>query len=108
MILLKFRETANVPERARDAVSGYRWVLDISFIRGALSVSLIQQYQCVSTGEWFPGMYWYDCTINRHWFWDAQHIWYDGPHCNRSFGFVHFNWRRWDCEKCLSEARSDE
>lgn len=103
MIILKLKRATPVPDHARDTVSAYRWVLDVSWF----SVSVWLQYRHVTTGEWLSAGYLYDITINGNWCWGAQHIWYDGPNCNRSFGFVHFNWRSWNCPKCLHEVRSE-
>ncbi len=32
-----------------------------------------------------------------------SHMYYDGPHCMISFGFLHYSWSPINCDKCLSE-----
>ena len=39
----------------------------------------------------------------RRWSWDETQIYYDGPHCSKSFGWFHFFWSDWDCKKCLED-----
>jgi hypothetical protein len=28
-------------------------------------------------------------------------MWYDGPHCFFSLGFIHFAWQNNNCKKCI-------
>lgn len=40
------------------------------------------------------------------WRWGESHVYYDGPHCMRAFGFLHViwsgGWDTGDCDKCYS------
>lgn len=39
-------------------------------------------------------------SLTKHWYWGADHSWYDGPWCFFSIGFLHILRQTHNCEKC--------
>jgi hypothetical protein len=67
---------------------------------------LFWQYKIRKTGEWstaHTGAY--SVHITRHWHLGPEHVYYDGPHCLFSLGFLHVQYapRGGWCLKCMPE-----
>ena len=64
-----------------------------------VGVAMQIRYQGV---DWHTLMHW-SCgaRLASTWEWSDDHIYYDGPHCHWSRGFLRF-WRDgdWDCKEC--------
>jgi hypothetical protein len=41
--------------------------------------------------------------INSNFSFGFSHVYYDGPHCSLSLGWVHFRWNNFKCKKCYGE-----
>lgn len=104
MIFWKFKES---PETRGDEYpcKAFRWVIDASLTH----FGIYSQFQCKSTDKWESShSTLYEICINGRWCWGSQHIYYDGPHCSFSIGFIHFNWggspwTNW-CKKCMPDS----
>lgn len=100
MIVLTFRKKHNVPEFARDAVTGYRWALELS----GLSIGFYHQYQAAIGGAWRHGGRYYNTSITSYHAWGRSHSYYNGPHDCLSLGFLHLNWSGDWCDRCYQDA----
>lgn len=101
MIIFKFNEH---PETRGEGFpcKAFRSVIELSLDRTGFEFGLFHQYQNKSDGTWHTSHT--DnlaIVINRHWLWGDKHMWYDGPHCVFSLGFLHMHYSRlgWRC-KC--------
>lgn len=101
-----------------EAVSGggrlcrWRWTLEAGCMRRLgrakffhLSVYLaeeIQERTYFGTDEgWHPANRYFTVYLCDHWHLGEEHLYYDGPHCSFSLGFLHFAWmRNAHCRKC--------
>jgi hypothetical protein len=100
MIIFKTKEKVdtrigkNYPIAHRKALSIARWYIDWQ-----------DQYLSSHDGKWHDihsgG---YGISITPHWYWGFEHVYYDGPHCFLSLGYLHimFTGNRW-CKKCAGE-----
>ena len=101
MILWKSKED---PEDRGDAYpnSAFRW----TFQAGEWHLGFVHQARDRHTGEWNNGHARnYEIWITKHFRLGIQHVYYDGPHCSFSIGWIHFNWsggiRSGWCTKCM-------
>jgi hypothetical protein len=99
MILFKFKER---PETRGDGFpcKAFMDVIEASLDRNGFEFGLFHQYKIGDT--WHTSHT--DClsvAITSHWLWGDSHLWYDGPHCCFSLGFLHIHYSRlgWRC-KC--------
>lgn len=53
--------------------------------------------------EWYGPIDFVTVSLTRHWAWGSTHMYYDGPNCLFSLGFLHFSWRGENCKKCWGE-----
>lgn len=86
-----------------DYFDGSRWSAKMGVHKG---VYLCYEQELLSKGgtEWrTKGGYLY-VSLTTHFDVGPQHIYYDGPHCSFSLGFLHFAWNLWHCNKCESET----
>lgn len=88
----------------------FRRVFEVTLGKDGFSAGFVDQYQLKSDGEWrtsHAGNF--EVTINKNWIWGEEHFYYDGPHCFRSFGFVHFAIPAKDgwCDKCFPPRDND-
>ena len=101
MIIFKFKER---PETRGDSFpcKAFRDVIEVDLDRTGLELGLFHQYQHKSDGTWHTS-HTDDLSIaiTPHWMWGDRHMYYDGPHCVFSLGFVHIHYSRlgWRC-KC--------
>ena len=43
-------------------------------------------------------------SLGRRFEWSEHHVYYDGPHCCWSFGFIRvYRGGNWHCKKCMGE-----
>jgi hypothetical protein len=94
LIPIKKRETER-PEK------DFRWAIDISFSSLALT-NVVRGDE--EKNLWRPVGRYFGIYINRHWSWGSEHIYYDGPNCSFSIGFLHIAWSWNFCQKCFEEA----
>lgn len=104
MILWKFKETLET--RGNDMpCSAFRWVFEIDASRDGFNIGFVHQHQDKMTREWNSShTAVYEITGTRYFKLGSQHVYYDGPHCSFSLGFIHFVWgggirTNW-CKKC--------
>ena len=45
----------------------------------------------------------FNITINKHFCLGPSHMYYDGPHCGFSLGWLHINWSYGWCNKCMPD-----
>lgn len=50
--------------------------------------------------DWHPASDYFSINITDHFHLGSSHLYYDGPHCSFSLGYLHFNWSYWWCKKC--------
>lgn len=99
--------TRPVPDERGEWTAGthHRYVLEL--VRWG--VSWLCQYKSRSDGQWHAihaddrGFF-----FTRHFHLGFEHVYYDGPHCMFSLGWLHFHWNNWDCKHCLGEADGGE
>lgn len=46
-------------------------------------------------------------TLSCRWAWGFEHMYYDGPHCMFSLGFLHFNWEPEWCDGCWLDGHDE-
>lgn len=90
-----------------------RTVLDLSIGRSGFSFGVHVE---VSHEDW-DGTHWrlvsipFAANITPHFDIGEEHIYYDGPHCSFSLGYLHLCWegdpRTGWCEKCYPPPDSD-
>jgi hypothetical protein len=101
MILFKFREQilARVPQ-----VTKYRWILEAVVNRDrywtGFGFELNMQVRGDADTDWHLGYDYRSVYVSTDWSLGPYHIYYDGPHCGFSLGFLHFNWTNAGCRKC--------
>lgn len=78
----------------------WRWALNVDF----QSIGVWMQTKAEGDTVWRWGCDYYDACLTRHFSFGEDHLWYDGPHCSFSVGFLHLNWSGDDCKKCLKRA----
>jgi len=85
-------------------VHGWRWSAHIGMWKNGAYISVDQE--CLLRGrEWSQqGMNYFSASITHHFMLGSEHLYYDGPHCSFSLGFLHLNWRYWWCKKCCEES----
>ena len=104
MILLKFRER---PGNNPPYVTRYRWILEATVNRvhwAGLGLELNMQVRGEKDTDWRLGYDYRSVYLSTDWQWGSYHIYYDGPHCGFSLGFLHFNWTNSDCKKCYENG----
>lgn len=82
----------------------YRNILRIYTNENCFGFGIEYQYQYHYRGQ----EEWCDChserwgvEINSHFLFGQEHMYYDGPHCFFSLGFLHIQWVNWKCRKCF-------
>ena len=102
MIIFKFKEVAET-RVGEHFCKAFRWTFQL----GLSYVGFIYQHK--SDNVWHDNHACnYLVSVTKHFHLGSSHIYYDGPHCSFSLGFVHFLWSggiktNW-CEKCYDEA----
>jgi hypothetical protein len=85
----------------------WRWVLEASpwHLEGRLfgaGIGFTHQYRCERGGnEWHLATHYYEVNVSRRFAWGEEHMYYDGPHCSFSLGWLHFSWSGDWCTKCM-------
>lgn len=107
MILWTSRERAEekiaLPSVGRRA---WRWVIETGVLRSGWSIGLTEQVwfmDRVGNYDWDLGVRHASVGFTRKFKWGSDHIYYDGPHCARYFGFVRFHWSWNWCKKCMPD-----
>ncbi len=102
MILWKSKET---PETRGDSwpCEAFRWVVEVK----PQEVSLNHQHKSKSSHKWHSShTSAFGVCVTEFPILGIRHIYYDGPHCSFSIGWVHFFWggdpRTLWCEKCYA------
>jgi hypothetical protein len=86
------------------ACSVHRTVLDVSWLSFTIeregkfksTYDKYEQWRTVST----PFSLWLNVKC---WEVGSWHIWYNGPHCGYSLGWLKIGWENWNCKKCGSD-----
>jgi hypothetical protein len=109
MILWKFKETHE--EKAEyDNVGrrGWRWVFEATGWNEGWGIGLQRQviFHDSEKPEWASRCEYFVANVTRHFALGQQHIYYDGPHCSFSIGWLHLNWSYWWCKKCMPDQDS--
>jgi hypothetical protein len=113
MILWKFKE---FPETRGEnyPCESFRWVIQTDSWSGmkacgdrfaGVSIEISTQVKFRDRKEWTQGCQYYCVSVTNAWKLGSEHIYYDGPHCSFSMGFLHFSWTGWNgwCKKCESD-----
>ena len=83
---------------------GYRTRTVLLVEKWGRGVSLSISDQFLRDGEWnLSHIGETGVSITPHPSWGSEHMWYDGPHCFFSIGFIHFRWTNWRCKRCSSD-----
>jgi hypothetical protein len=89
----------------------WRRVLMAELHRGYALVGVNGQYQG-DDGKWYTNHGDSFGVQIAPWLVGVQHMWYDGPHCQLSLGFIRIVWsgnyRTGECTKCLKEIQGDQ
>lgn len=81
--------------------NAFRWTLQAHASWDSMGLGFVQQGRSRQSQEWSSShVAVHEVNITRHWAWGSDHIYWDGPHCFYSFGFVHFGWMNWNCKRC--------
>lgn len=80
-----------------------RWALVIERLEHGVSLGVDRQYQSITDLRWHSGASYAHARVSWPWTWGEKHVYYDGPHCTRSLGFLHFDWSWGWCDKCYEE-----
>lgn len=81
------------PRKFRWALTADRWCLELA-----------DEVLIPGNEKWHHGIRYVAVTVNRHFALGAQHLYYDGPHCSWSFGYLHLAWSTGNCRKCQGES----
>jgi hypothetical protein len=108
MILFKFKhreaETlVGVAPLFNGSCQAFRWTFQL----GLFYMGFIYQYK--RDDVWHDNhLLNYLVSVTKHFHLGIDHVYYDGPHCSFSLGWVHFLWsggiRTHWCEKCCDDA----
>lgn len=90
-------DTETEPAWPGASIRSWRWVLEITFT----SIGLVHEYTNDGGKTWSLANRYYTLCITRHWTIGEYHLYYDGPHCSLSLGFLHYNWSSDWCIKCM-------
>lgn len=110
MILFKFKEKPDL--RGPPYQLAHRWIIETEGWKTEdnkiYSIYLTLYYKSRETGNWH-GIHseMWGFAIHKKWRWGSEHLYYDGPHCSLSLGFLTINWSgnpftHW-CKKCAGE-----
>ena len=87
----------------------FRWTFQASCSRHGASAGFVHQYKLRSSGEWCSShVHCYELALMPSWRWGRAHLYYDGPHCSLSVGFLRVLWGGvggW-CETCRAEEEA--
>jgi len=111
MRLLAFKPRYATDEHRKKGVrvDGWRWAIHTggwaSGWKNGVSIDLLHEILHEKGEEWDPhrGEY-FTIAITPHFMLGEDHMYYDGPHCSFSLGFLHFCWSYWWCDKCYKEG----
>lgn len=103
MILWKFKEIPEV-RGASFPCSAFRWILDV----GISYIEFARQHKWRDIGEWATShVLRYGICLTKTFRMGSCHLYYDGPHCSFSFGFIDFYWAggliTGRCKKCMPD-----
>lgn len=91
---------------AKDSIDQYRSAITLDARLKWPAVWLMYEEQVFfkDAQDWRPRGRYFGVTLNFGSFrFGSEHLYYDGPHCSWSLGFLHFAWS-WDwCKKCEAE-----
>lgn len=86
----------------------WRKVLSVGFVGGWDALGVWTDTEMQYERQTRPQSEWHEIDHDyRHawiggpWLWGERHDYYDGPHCSRHFGFLHFGWSAGWCLKCM-------
>ncbi len=54
--------------------------------------------------KWNTAHVFFAINITKKFAFGSEHLYYDGPHCFFSVGFIHFYWQNNNCKKCYEES----
>ena len=91
MILLKFREK-----------DGRRSIVETYAYSSGIGISYGKQRK--TDDEWREVCSFLNINITKSFAIGSKHIYYDGPHCFFSIGFLHFGWESHNCKKCYADG----
>ncbi len=108
MILWKSKES---PLSSLGEGAACRWIIEVEKYKKAFSFGLYYQFRYKPKDEWYTShSSLYEVVIGRYFSWGEDHMYYDGPHCSFSLGFIHFHWsgnfNTGECKKCYPEQDS--
>lgn len=99
MILFTFKQE---PETRGEhfPCSAFRWSFQIGFWH----IGFVHQYQDRGSKKWSDsGSSRYDIWLTSYFRFRSDHVYYDGPHCSFTFGWIQFCWGNENCKKCMGE-----
>jgi hypothetical protein len=111
MILWKSKETPfNDPYDAGARLLKTRRVLEVTLNRDYFTLEWGRQYVLRGDEEekWRDAYDGLSLVLSRSWLWGHNHMWYDGPNCNFSLGFLKINWSSPGCKRCHSDLNDDK
>lgn len=80
--------------------SAFRW----AFEAGRWHIGFVHQHKWKESGKWQSShTSVYEMYISKHFAVGDTHLYYDGPHCMFSLGWIHFIWGNSNCKKCLGD-----
>ncbi len=77
----------------------WRWVIEADVKHGPC-LMLAQHVLFRDSPDWRPATRYYSIWLNKRFALGMEHIYYDGPHCSFSLGWLHFAWAPASCSKC--------
>lgn len=112
MILWRGREEAETRHEADGTpypCDAFRWTFQASASRGGLSAGFVHQHRFRSSGLWQDShVHCYELALMPAWRWGRAHLYYDGPHCSLSVGFLRVLWGglHGNCDICRAEEEA--
>lgn len=79
------------------SLRSWRWALEVHFT----SIELFEEYSRDGGITWSLANRYYTLCITKRWAMGEYHLYYDGPHCSFSLGFLHYNWSGEWCTECM-------
>ena len=103
---MEFPITRTSDNQANQWYDAHRFMLDIGFgdfKPHIFALGFFRRIRWRETQKWeYGGRYFY-IGLRTIFEFGSTHLYYDGPHCSFSFGFLNISWSWNWCKKCAAE-----
>ena len=81
----------------------WRWVCEV-FPVFPFSIEFSKQHNR-NGGPWEDGSgEYFGLSVTKYFSLGPEHMYYDGPHCSFSIGWLHIFWSLGECKKCMPDG----